>query len=260
MWLIILISICTLARILLYLCQQKGSANVQRHENASKDSGNGKAKRRLRMLSRSSNAYPRIHTLQKNPDPSPVMGNDKPQPIKGSNKTQAGPAQTSLDLTKTVRTNCAPIRPLNRAQTQPPEQHMDAVERAIEKEACALASSLASEANLSLKDSRWLYKEIISRDGIAPHRGGDLSEEYQEIPICYRRKAGLTPDEMASEMGMTEAELMSAISKVESIKDALPRVNGRRVRQWRVKDFSHEAYSRIVTMKRMEDEYGEAAD
>lgn len=63
-------------------------------------------------------------------------------------------------------------------------------------------------------------KEIRDRGGIRPYkertRAGKVDEEYmQNVPLFLRRKKGLPPDEMASEMGFdTDSDLYEAISEV----------------------------------------------
>lgn len=101
----------------------------------------------------------------------------------------------------------------------------------------AIAAWQRDEANDSLKEAGTLRREIIARGGIARHKNGSLSEEYNEIPISYRRKAGLPADEMASEMGITETELMASIKRAEAVKGQLPVVFGKRKRYFTAKDF-----------------------
>lgn len=82
------------------------------------------------------------------------------------------------------------------------------------KEVVSLAKELArQETELQTEAGPVLYREIASRGGIAPYKGGYLKEEYKEIPLHLKNKKGLPLDEMASEMGMDEASLITAIQK-----------------------------------------------
>ena len=109
-----------------------------------------------------------------------------------------------------------------------------------QKEVRSIAQGLAREYNLLQEESGpALARQILDRGGIAPYRGRYLKEEYKEIPLVLRNKKGLPLDEMASEMGLDEAALMSAIRK------AYPK--GRKtVRRKTWKDFEEHAIDIIM--------------
>lgn len=83
-----------------------------------------------------------------------------------------------------------------------------------DKEIRAVAESLAEEATYAQKTfGPTLSREIMDRGGIRAYKAGYEKEEYREIPIHLRRKGGLPLDEMASEMGIEEKDLVEAIYK-----------------------------------------------
>lgn len=91
-------------------------------------------------------------------------------------------------------------------------------------------------------------KEIRDRGGIRPYkertRAGKVDEEYmQNVPLFLRRKKGLPPDEMASEMGFdTDSDLYEAISEVYGAgkRKAAPT----RKKKWY--EFAEEAHQDII--------------
>lgn len=80
-----------------------------------------------------------------------------------------------------------------------------------------------------------LAREIAQRGGIAPYKRGFLKEEYKEIPLHLKNKKGLPLDQMASEMGMDEQNLVRAIMK------EYPK-GRKKQRRFRWQDFEEEAY------------------
>lgn len=102
-----------------------------------------------------------------------------------------------------------------------------------EKEIKALATELARQAGEARGPA--FAREILERGGIKSYRGRYLSEEYREIPLHLKRKSGLALDEMASEMGLDEAEL------VEQIRKAYPKGKKKKRRiSWKL--FEDDAY------------------
>ena len=118
----------------------------------------------------------------------------------------------------------------------PPEDRPDPPESVIK----SLAKSLAKDFNRTQKElGPILAREISRRGKIAPYRGKYLAEEYAEIPLHLKKRSGLPLDEMASEMGMDEAELM------ERIHQAYPKGKKTvRSRPW--EDFQEEAYKYLT--------------
>jgi len=96
-----------------------------------------------------------------------------------------------------------------------------------EAEIKSIARMLADEANQSVDDANRLYREIISRGGIAPHKKGFLREEYADIPTKYHRASGLTIDEMADELKMPESELLDEMWKAKEVRKRLPKGKSR---------------------------------
>lgn len=83
-----------------------------------------------------------------------------------------------------------------------------------EKEIRSVARSLSARATEEAKEfGPALAREILSRGGISPYKGRHIMEEYMgTVPLFLRRKKGLPLDEMASEMGMDERELLRLLS------------------------------------------------
>jgi hypothetical protein len=109
----------------------------------------------------------------------------------------------------------------------------------------AVAKWMAAQFNEVEKEvGPALAREILSRGGIAPYRGRYLKEEYLDIPLHLRNRRGLKMDEMASEMGMDEAQLFEAIAQ------AYPAGREKKVRgkkSWM--DFREEAYDYILAQQ-----------
>jgi len=120
----------------------------------------------------------------------------------------------------------------------------DEPELPSERDVRDAAQWMAEEHNMLQQEAGpWLAREIASRGGIAPYKRGYLKEEYKEIPLHLKRKSGLRMDEMASEMGMDEAELVSAIYA------AYPK--GTRIKRRKTwEDFERAAYSLIMEQRR----------
>lgn len=132
---------------------------------------------------------------------------------------------------------------LERETIQGEERRISKAE--IRQRALPLASELADRANTEADSSKWLYREIISRGGIRRHRSEwEPQEEYTvNIPVWYRRKDGLPPDEMADELGMSESDLYEAVAAAERTRVSIRGSLSAGVKQWRQKDFIEEAYA-----------------
>lgn len=84
----------------------------------------------------------------------------------------------------------------------------------------AKSSALAKDALAYVKT---LQKDLIRR--VAPHKDGQLKEEYKSIPTKYKNKNGQTPDVIASNLGISESELSDYLrdldSQVERLKEEI---------------------------------------
>lgn len=123
---------------------------------------------------------------------------------------------------KKYRAACEPGATLSETMPKPheasPGHYIDPEEeRRIEKEVRSYAEALAKQENeMQEGPGKAFGREIMSRGGLRQHRyhrGAAGKEEFQWVPLFMRRKGGLPPDEMASEMGITENELMRQIQK-----------------------------------------------
>jgi len=132
---------------------------------------------------------------------------------------------------------CAPGACLPETMPVPREEEP---ELPSERDVRDAAQWMAEEHNMLQQEAGpWLAREIASRGGIAPYRRGYLKEEYKEIPLHLKNKRGLKLDEMASEMRMDEAELVTAIYA------AYPK--GTRIKRRKTwEDFERAAYSLIM--------------
>ena len=131
---------------------------------------------------------------------------------------------------------------------EPGEESFDEVKKLSEDEilkaARKLASELAAIENQSLDSCRWLYREIMSRGGLRRYRSEfEPQEEFtSNVPVHYRRKDGLPPDEMAAELGFSsDTELYAEITKTELLKRKLLVGLPKGVKAYRAKDFLEEA-------------------
>lgn len=89
----------------------------------------------------------------------------------------------------------------------------------IEADVKALAKEMARrEKEAQTEFGPELAREIKTRGGIAPYKGGFLKEEYANIPLHLKNRKGLGLDEMASEMGLTERELVVQIENAYGTK------------------------------------------
>lgn len=79
------------------------------------------------------------------------------------------------------------------------------------------------DQNGALKDSLAWLKTLQKnyRRRIAPHKDGTLKEEYDEIPKIYKNKKGITSDQIADEIGISENELAGYLQNLDSQVDQL---------------------------------------
>ena len=124
----------------------------------------------------------------------------------------------------------------------------------VESDIRGMAALLASEANEGLRLAREALKDVLAHGGLTPYKKGAEAEGFAAIPKAYRRKTGKPPDEMADEMGITEEELFARIAQAEEVKKRLPAVSGKKIKQFRAKDFIREANDLIVRTMRQMDE------
>lgn len=103
-----------------------------------------------------------------------------------------------------------------------------------------VAKSLAQDYNLMQKEAGpALARDILSRGGIRAYKKGHLKEEYIEnVPLVLKRKTGLPLDEMASELNVDEATLISWL------QEAYPKGGVQRRKSWR--DFEADAYNILM--------------
>jgi len=124
------------------------------------------------------------------------------------------------------------------------------IEKEKEIQVDAIAQELANEANVSLEQNKELMREILSYGGIAPHRGGFLREEYNELPGKYKRKNGIPLDELAQEMGTDETKITDEIYKAESTFAYLKSLRGgKTAKRFKAEDFINDAWDRLDTGK-----------
>ena len=110
-----------------------------------------------------------------------------------------------------------------------------------EREIRDLAQALAQEYNfMQAEAGPVLAREILSRGGIAPYKGGELREEYRRLPLHLKNRRGLPLDEMAAEMMMDEHELIAAIQHAYAQKVE-------RRRSWRY--YEDAAYAMLLEEK-----------
>ena len=97
------------------------------------------------------------------------------------------------------------------------------------------ATELCAYQNERIADARQLRKDVISYGGIS-------QSDHESIPGKYKRKDGQAMDTIAQEMGYAnDNALMLDIDGAENMLRQLPAVNGKRVRQYRIKDFENTA-------------------
>lgn len=110
-------------------------------------------------------------------------------------------------------------------------------------EVTGLALEKAAEANSELDSARILYREIISGGGIKPYANGRELEEYKShVPAHFRRKAGMTPDDMASELGFAgDTELYQEIDRSEMLRKGVEVSLPKGKRKFTAADFMDEA-------------------
>lgn len=104
-----------------------------------------------------------------------------------------------------------------------PEEAKPEEPKISQREIKALSRTLAEEANEAIYRANDLYREILDRGGIAPHRSGFLREEYQDLPDKYKRHDGLPIDEMAGELNMSEFDLVRSVENIERVRSILPK-------------------------------------
>lgn len=112
------------------------------------------------------------------------------------------------------------IKPTKRRSKRKGERVVSAYERSVQSIAKGMAKMEREAENA---ESKTLYHEIKSRGGIRSYRKGQLREEYSLIPLHLKNKQGLPLDEMASEMGMDETELL------RQIRDTYPRKKSQKI-------------------------------
>ena len=209
--------------------------------------------------------------LTEEPDPQQEIPfgqyeGDTPPRLPAPTPSKPKPEQERLSYSQWLQQQRGKVRDIPRERYPGQEDDIEEVnlsEAEILRQARSLASHLAAQANMELEaeldDLRSLYREIMSRGGIRRHHSEwEPQEEYTvNIPVWYRRKDGLPPDEMADEMGLTESDLYEKIAQAErdrkELMAKLPRIQGKKgwkkVKKFRVKDFIEEAKAQL------EDEY-----
>jgi len=120
-------------------------------------------------------------------------------------------------------------------------------EKEFDREVKNVARMMAEAENEAVEMGKQFYKEILDRGGIKAYRKGVEAEEYRDIPKYIHRKAGLPPDEMASEMGYRdEKEFVEAIEAEKYRRSLLPK--GRSY--WKIGDFLTQAEEYVISQSR----------
>lgn len=122
--------------------------------------------------------------------------------------THPAPKQLTIQVTATIQQQRTLV-----VKPQPP-----ALKHPSSQEIRSLASYMAAEANIEIDGTRWLYRMIMDNGGIRRYKSEhEPQEEYTtNVPLHYRRKNGLTPDEMAANLGFDgDRELYEEIQKSE---------------------------------------------
>ena len=117
---------------------------------------------------------------------------------------------------KPVR-RCLKYMPLCDGGACMPEKMPKPEARIIEprrSEVRSMAKAMAAEhTDIEQEAGPALARDILDRGGIAAYKRGFLKEEYKEIPLHLKNRQGLPLDQMASEMGVDEAALVTMIQK-----------------------------------------------
>jgi hypothetical protein len=96
----------------------------------------------------------------------------------------------------------------------------------LTKEIAGMEKGTAQELRAAAKEVQQqgdIWRQVKERGGIRPHAGGDLAEEYRNVPLGLRNKNGLPLDEMADELGMTSNELLEALANRKPL--AVPKMS-----------------------------------
>lgn len=97
------------------------------------------------------------------------------------------------------------------------------------------ATRLCAYQNERIDGARQLRRDIISYGGIS-------QSDHADVPAHYKRKDGQPLDMIAQEMSYADDNtLILDIDGAENTLRQLPIINGRRVRQYRIKDFESTA-------------------
>lgn len=100
--------------------------------------------------------------------------------------------------------------------------------------------ALLAEKNDNISQARKLRRQVVAHGGIS-------KSDYEDIPAKYKRKAGLSLDQIASELDYADDTALALdIDSAENILKQLPIVNSKRVQYYRIKDMIADAEESLL--------------